>query len=97
MQYNGVNNKLVKKYEYKGNEDIVNTFLDSLISKFKIQDWKADYSVDVYDGWSWSIEITYIDNSIKKVVGTVDLPPMGKQLKEKIFKLYDFDVKPWIL
>lgn len=97
MQYNGVTEKPVKKYHYKANAEIINKFFEALISVFKIQNWKADYSVEVCDGWSWSIKITYIDNSTKKVVGTVDLPPMGKQLKEEIFKLHDFDVKPWIL
>lgn len=96
-QYNGWSDKPVNVYEYEVKVEVIDKFFDRLIDEFKISDWEDDYSVDVCDGWTWEIKIDFIDLKVKKIVGTVELPPMGDRLKAEIFRLCDFDVKPWIL
>jgi len=97
LQYNGVSDKPVNEYEYKVDKNMMDAFFDMIVTKIKIQDWKDDYSVEVYDGYTWECKIRCPDNTIKKVVGTVEPPPSGKRLRNLINKLTDFKVKPWIL
>lgn len=96
-QYNGWSDNPVNVYEYEVNNDILDKFFDKLINEIKVDVWEDEYIVEVFDGWSWEIKIRFSDNSIKKIVGTVVLSPMSYRLKDEIFKLCDFNVKPWIL
>ena len=97
LLYNGLSDKPVEEYNYIVNTIKMDEFFDMLVTKIKIQDWNEDYSVEVCDGWSWECKIRHSDNTIKQVVGTVEPPTRGEQLKNRIFKLTAFEVKPWIL
>ena len=97
LQYNGLSEKPVKVFDYKIMKAEMNTFFDRLVSDIKVQNWEEDYSIPVCDGWSWKLKIRHSNNTVKKVKGTVEPPPRGKLLKTIIYKLIDFEVKPWIL
>ena len=96
FQYNGLSEKPVNEFDYKISSAEMNTFFDLLVSRIKIQDWNEDYSVPVCDGWSWEFKMRHSNNTVKKVIGTVEPPPRGKQLRSSIYKLTDFQVKPWM-
>ena len=97
LQYNGLSNKHVKEYKYKVDASAMDAFFNILVTKIKIQTWNDDYTVEVCDGWAWECKIRHSDNTVKKVVGTVEPPPRGNHLKNQIYKLAAFEVKPWIL
>lgn len=84
----------VEEYEYKVDRNKMEEFFEQLVSTIKVQDWNRDCSVEVCDGWNWKCKIRHSDNTIKKVIGTVEPPPRGKQLRNKIYKLTNFKVKP---
>jgi hypothetical protein len=94
--YNRASDKPVNEYEYKINKADMNSFFNYLTDNVNIQEWKEDYSIEVCDGWCWELKIRYSDNTIKKVIGTVEKPPKGDQIEEYILKLTRFKVKPWI-
>lgn len=96
LQYNGLSEKPVNEFDYKIGTAKMSTFFDQLVSRIMIQNWNEDYSVPVCDGWSWEFKMRYSDNAVKKVIGTVEPPPRGKQLRSSIYKLTDFQVKPWM-
>ena len=96
LQYNGLAEKPVKEFDYKICSAEMNTFFDLLVSRIKIQDWNEDYSVPVCDGWWWEFKMRHSNNTVKKVIGTVEPPPRGKQLRSLIYKLAAFQVKPWM-
>lgn len=96
LQYNGLSEKPVKEFHYKIGTAEMSTFFNQLVSRIKIQDWNEEYSVPVCDGWSWEFKMRYSNNTVKKVIGTVEPPPRGKQLRSSIYKLTDFQVKPWM-
>lgn len=96
FQYNGMVKKPVNAYIYKVDNAKIEEFFNTIVTKIKIQDWKDDYSVEVCDGKAWECRIRHFDNTIKKVIGTVEPPPRGKQLINLINKLADYKVKPWI-
>jgi hypothetical protein len=95
--FNGLSDLPVEKYEYKVDRSKIEEFFEQLSSTIKIQDWGKDYSVEVCDGWNWECKIRHSDNTIKKVIGTVEPPPRGKQLRDRVLKLTNFIVKPWLL
>jgi hypothetical protein len=94
LQFNGLSDEPINEYEYKVDE--MDAFFDKLINKIKIQEWIEDYSIEVCDGWTWECKIHQSDQSIKKVIGTVEPPPKGNQLKNLIYKLVVFETEPWI-
>jgi len=97
FQYNGLSDIPVNEYEYKVDKSKIYVFFDLIVTKIKIQNWQDDYTVEVCDGWTWECRIRHFDNTVKKVVGTVEPPPNAKQLKNIINKLADYKVIPWIL
>lgn len=97
LQYNGLSEKPVKEFDYKISSAEMNTFFDFLVSRIKIQDWNEDYSIPVCDGWSWEFKMRHSNDTVKKAMGTVEPPPRGKQLRSSIYKLTDFQVKPWMI
>lgn len=96
LQYNGLSEKPVNEFDYKIDSAAMNIFFNQLDSRIKIENWNEDYSLPVCDGWSWEFKMRYSDNTVKKVIGTVEPPPRGDLLKNLINKLTDFKVKPWI-
>lgn len=66
------------------------------MTEIQIQDWDEDYSVPVCDGWSWEFKMRHSNNTVKKVIGTVEPPPRGEILKKLIYQLVDFKLEPWI-
>ncbi|MBS4025025.1 MAG: hypothetical protein KGZ96_05050 [Clostridia bacterium] len=96
-QYNGLSDKPVKEYKYKVETAIIEAFFDNLVTKIKVQAWHDDYTVEVCDGWAWECKIRHSDNTVKKVVGTVEPPPRWNLLKNQIYKLAPFKVEPWIM
>ena len=97
LQYNGLSEKSVNEFNYKIGTAKMSTFFDQLVSRIMIHDWNEDYSVLVCNGgWSWEFKMRYSDNTVKKVIGTVEPPPRGKTLKNLIIKLVDFKAEPWI-
>ena len=60
--------------------------LFSLLGKCA-SEWDSDYSVPVYDGWSWEIRLYSGRKIIRKICGTVEKPPMGDQLEKLIRKI----------
>lgn len=97
QQFNGLSVKPVNEHEYNVAPDEMNVFFEVLVNKIKIQNWIDDYSVEVCDGWAWECRIRHSDHTIKKVIGTVEPPPKGNQLKKLIYKLVEFVTEPWIL
>lgn len=74
----------------------MNDFFGLLYSEIKILEWDNDYSVPVCDGWAWQFIIRYSNRRTKKISGTVLSPPRGEQLKNYIYELTNFSVKPWV-
>lgn len=95
--YNRQSDKPAREYEYDVASSDINSFFKSLTDIFRVNEWEADYSVDVCDGWHWELKIRYSDNTIKKIEGTVEPPPKGELLKKYILELADYNVEPWIL
>jgi hypothetical protein len=97
LQFNGLSEIPVNEYVYNVYKNKMDKFFDDICTKIKIQEWKDDYSVEVCDGYTWECKIRHSDNTIKRVVGTIDPPPNGRQLNNLINKLVAFKVEPWIL
>lgn len=97
QQFNGLSDKPVNENKYNVDADEMDVFFDMLVNKIKIQDWIDNYSVEVCDGWAWKCKIRHSDHTVKKVIGTVEPPPKGNQLKDLIYKLVEFETEPWIL
>lgn len=94
--YNGRQEELIEDFKYKINVGKMAEFFDFLVSKIKVQEWSPDYSDLKNNSRSWKCKIRYSDNTIKKVIGTVDPPPNGKKLMNQILKLVDYELKPWL-
>ncbi len=94
--YAGSKEKPARVYKYKVGIDKIEEFFNFLENKIKIHSWTDDYSVDVCDGYHWTIIVRYSDNRIKKIEGTVEPPPEGKKLERLIKKMILFEERPWI-
>lgn len=94
--YNGANDKPIREYKYEVNLNIINDFFDFIENTIMIDSWGNDYSVDVFDGYHWTIKIRHSDNSVKKIEGTVQPPPKEKKLEIFIKEMIPFEEEPWI-
>lgn len=62
--------------------DAIETFFAFLE---KIGDkWQTDYKVAVCDGSEWKVRMWHSSHKVKKVCGTVEYPPHGKQIEKYI-------------
>ena len=51
----------------------------------KVSDeWQDDYSVEVCDGSAWKFRLWHSSRKVKKVCGTVQYPPHGKEIENFI-------------
>ena len=69
--------RLTRKAEIKKelSADEWESFSDSIMSKFRLFDWKDKYiNHDILDGTQWHIKIEYIDGTLKEVFGSNDYP-----------------------
>lgn len=82
--------------EYKIDRTASEAFFDFLESDISIDGWEDDYSVPVCDGWHWVLTIRHSDNCVKKVEGTVEPPPRGKEIDRAIRKLVRYKRRPWL-
>ena len=55
-------------------------------------DWVDDYSVEVCDGSAWKMRMWRSSHKVKKVCGTVECPPHGKEI-ENLIRSYIIDGK----
>lgn len=46
--------------------------------------WENDYTVEVCDGSAWKVRMWHSSRKVKKVCGTVEYPPHGKQIERFI-------------
>lgn len=82
-QYNGMNTMLTETRCKVPKEDIEGFFL--MLEQMDAENsWQSDYRVMVCDGWSWTVRIRYSNGTVKRVEGTVDLPPNGNKITKKI-------------
>lgn len=94
--FNGMSKLPIREYKYKVNRKEIERFFRFIEHEIRVESWEDDYSILVYDGWSWEFSIRYSDNNIKKVIGTVESPPQGKRLEEHINNLVVFNEEPWL-
>ena len=47
-------------------------------------EWEDDYSVEVCDGSAWKLRMWHSSRKVKKVCGTVQYPPHGKEIENFI-------------
>lgn len=91
--FNGMQKEPIIDREYKVNKGDCEKFFVFLDF---VEDWDSDYSVEVCDGYYWVCYIRHSDKSVKVVRGTVEGPPQGEEIVEKIKSLVDFKDEPWI-
>lgn len=94
--YNGACKKPSREYKYNVDKDEIENFFIYLENKININNWDQDYSLDVCDGYHWTIKVRYSDRSIKKIEGTMEPPPGGEKLERQINKIIPFIEKPWV-
>ncbi len=47
-------------------------------------EWENDYAVEVCDGSAWKVRMWHSSRKVKKVCGTVEYPPHGKEIENYI-------------
>ena len=47
-------------------------------------EWNDDYWVEVCDGSAWTVRMWHSSHKVRKVSGTIEYPPHGKQIEEYI-------------
>ena len=47
-------------------------------------EWENDYIVQVCDGSRWEVRMWHSSHKIRKICGTVEYPPHGKEIEEYI-------------
>jgi len=94
--YNGVDLFPVEVYNYSVDKDEMSDFFEALVNIYSIDKWDEDYEVEVCDGYSWNVKIRFTNGTTKKCIGTVEAPPRGNELENRILALVDFKVEPWI-
>ena len=51
----------------------------------KVHDeWERDYKVAVCDGSAWEVRMWHSSHKVKKVCGTIEYPPHGKEIEKYI-------------
>ena len=51
----------------------------------KVHDeWESDYKVAVCDGSAWEVRMWHSSHKVKKVCGTIEYPPHGKEIEKYI-------------
>ena len=63
-------------------EDKTNQFFDFL--EQCCDEWQDDYWVEVCDGSAWMIRMWHSSHKVRKVSGTIEYPPHGKQIEQHI-------------
>ena len=48
-------------------------------------EWESDYKVMVCDGSQWEVRMWHSSHKIKKICGTIEYPPKGKQIEKYIY------------
>ena len=47
----------------------------------------TDYTVPVCDGSYWLLKLRYSDHTVRKIEGTVEYPPYGREIEQQLLKL----------
>lgn len=82
----------VATYIYAINQERLQRFLTMFKPELDYVVDKADYKVEVCDGSSWTMVVTYSDKTRKKLQGNIELPPFGAWLEDEIRSLLPVEV-----
>ncbi|WP_424237747.1 hypothetical protein [Bhargavaea ginsengi] len=82
--------------QYKIDSGRTSAFLDSLVTEFRINEWKTDFGSPVLEGRTYEVTVRYDDGAVQRSRGTVDLPPGGQAIREAVRQLTVFKQEAWI-
>lgn len=85
-----------QKDEYEIDPDQSAAFLESLLTDFRVNQWKTDFGSPVLEGRTYEVTVRYDDGAVQRSRGTVDLPPGGQAIREAVRQLTVFKQEAWI-
>lgn len=92
--FNATSKEPIEDREYMVPRELCESFFTYLGDVAHVSDWHGDYSIDVCDGWHWDARVRFSDHTVKHLEGTVEPPPYGKEITDRILALAEYSEQP---